>query len=309
MCRSTAPDERSPAAPRPPVQRHRRGNVVTLTLSQHLIVLGLLALDALVRGVRFQRLVPMPLARAVSVNLAGDAAASLTPVGIGADPVRYAAHQRAGSATSALLAAFGTELGVGLATMVLLAAALALVFSAAAAEWGRRLAVLFTPAWALRMAVLVILPAALSLAVLVRFRRRLPPRILHPVRAGFELMRRRPPGEIALVVALTMVSVAARTAILPVLAARVPGASSGLLVVGSFLLLFGQTSLPTPAGAGGVELGFVAGFSGLLRGRDVAGLLAVYRSYTLLLGLAVGAVLLLWRPRERRRGSPIRSPG
>jgi uncharacterized membrane protein YbhN (UPF0104 family) len=108
---------------------------------------------------------------------------------------------------------------------------------------------------------------------------------------------------------LTAVSMAARTAILPILVANHPGIDVGSVIPGSFALLFGQLALPTPAGAGGVELGFVGGFAGAMSARDLAALLIAWRAYTLILGAALGAVLLArgsferWTTRRRYNSS------
>jgi len=82
-----------------------------------------------------------------------------------------------------------------------------------------------------------------------------------------------------------------RTAILPVLAAGHAG-SLASLILGSFALLYGQLLLPTPAGVGAVELGFVGGFAGTLSAAAVAALLVAWRVYTLIVPAALGALLL-----------------
>jgi uncharacterized membrane protein YbhN (UPF0104 family) len=102
---------------------------------------------------------------------------------------------------------------------------------------------------------------------------------------------------------LTLLSMAARTAVLPVLAARVPGAHPTSLMASSFVLVFIQGVLPVPAGLGPVELGFAAWFAGTLRGGDVARLLLVWRFYTAALGAVAGAVLLV-RVGPRVRSGP-----
>jgi uncharacterized membrane protein YbhN (UPF0104 family) len=94
-----------------------------------------------------------------------------------------------------------------------------------------------------------------------------------------------------LAAALTTLSMAARTAILPVLAAGLPGLDPRAVILGSFALLYGQLALPTPAGAGAVELGFVGGFAESMSPRALAALLLGWRLYTLILGAALGGVL------------------
>jgi uncharacterized membrane protein YbhN (UPF0104 family) len=68
-------------------------------------------------------------------------------------------------------------------------------------------------------------------------------------------------------VPLTLVSIGARVAMLPVLAQALPDPPPlGVLVVGSFVIIHGQLFLPTPGGAGGVELMASAGAAGELGG-------------------------------------------
>ncbi|HXE58976.1 MAG TPA: hypothetical protein VNK43_13330, partial [Gemmatimonadales bacterium] len=92
---------------------------------------------------------------------------------------------------------------------------------------------------------------------------------------------------------LSLVNVVTRVAILPVLAATLPEPPPvGPTALGSFALLYSQLVLPTPSGAGAVELGFLGGAAGDLGGAERALLLA-WRFYTTglgaLLGLAIAA--------------------
>ena len=110
-------------------------------------------------------------------------------------------------------------------------------------------------------------------------------------------------------VPLTLVSAAARIAILPMLALTLPyDLPIAAVVVGSFVLLFSQLVLPTPAGAGVVELGFLGGAAGEM-GADETTLLLVWRFYTTIVGVALGFVLAGhrygWGPLlARRMGTP-----
>ncbi|MGH7514015.1 MAG: hypothetical protein ACREOQ_13965, partial [Gemmatimonadales bacterium] len=89
-----------------------------------------------------------------------------------------------------------------------------------------------------------------------------------------------------------------RVAILPVLALTLPDPPAmGPLVLGSFALLYSQLILPTPSGAGAVELGFLGGAAGDL-GAGEGGLLLAWRIYTngigVLLGVALAARIYGW---------------
>jgi hypothetical protein len=100
-------------------------------------------------------------------------------------------------------------------------------------------------------------------------------------------------------------------AVLPVLALTLPASPElGPLVLGSFALLYSQLVLPTPSGAGAVELGFLGGAAGDL-GSGAGWLLLAWRFYTngvgVLLGIALAAHAFGWpalRRLARRWGDP-----
>jgi uncharacterized membrane protein YbhN (UPF0104 family) len=92
-------------------------------------------------------------------------------------------------------------------------------------------------------------------------------------------------------VPMSVVNLAARVAILPVLASTLPEAPPlGPMLLGSFALLYSQLVLPTPSGAGAVELGFLGGAAGDLGDRS-GWLLLAWRIYTNGLGVVLGVVL------------------
>jgi len=96
-------------------------------------------------------------------------------------------------------------------------------------------------------------------------------------------------------VPLTVLNVATRVAILPLLAVTLSSPPPlGATVVGSFALLYSQAVLPTPAGAGAVELSFLGGAAGNLGSRE-ASLLVMWRLYTTLLPVVLGLVLGVYR--------------
>ena len=79
--------------------------------------------------------------------------------------------------------------------------------------------------------------------------------------------------------------VVARLAVLPVLVLALPGAPHlGAVWFGSFALLYGQMFVPTPAGAGAVDVGFLNGASGYV-GPDTTELSIVWRFYTTVTGI------------------------
>ena len=87
---------------------------------------------------------------------------------------------------------------------------------------------------------------------------------------------------------LSFLNVATRTAILPVLALTLPSPPEmGPMFLGSFALLYSQLVLPTPSGAGAVELGFLGGAAGDL-GERAGWLLLAWRFYTNGVGVLLG---------------------
>jgi len=140
--------------------------------------------------------------------------------------------------------------------------------------------------------------AAIAARWLLRFRHQLPTSPLTLLREAKRELAILPLPVIAGVVGTTLVSMAARTAILPVLAA-VPGIDLPTMLVASFGLVYVQTILPTPSGAGGVEVFFIAMFGAQLDAAGLATLLLAWRFYTTGISVLVGGGLLLrlgwWR--------------
>jgi uncharacterized membrane protein YbhN (UPF0104 family) len=123
--------------------------------------------------------------------------------------------------------------------------------------------------------------------------------VRRPIRRVLVYWRRLPIGVLILSIPLSFLNLATRVAILPVLALTLPHPPPlGPLAVGSFALLYSQLVLPTPSGAGAVELGFVSGAAGEL-GRAEGWLLLLWRWYTngigVVLGVALAARLYGWR--------------
>ena len=90
---------------------------------------------------------------------------------------------------------------------------------------------------------------------------------------------------------MSFLNLATRVAILPVLALTLPSPPAmGPLALGSFALLYSQLVLPTPSGAGAVELGFLGGAAGDL-GTGEGWLLLAWRFYTNGIGVILGVAL------------------
>jgi uncharacterized protein (TIRG00374 family) len=263
----------------------------------HAAALALVLADILVRALRLRLLLgtsPLPVRHAIAVNAIGDAASAVTPARIGGEPARFLALARHGVSPGPRVVALGAERIVDLALA-------GLVTTAVVAFLGGRgfadvdvIVARLTTGGALPWLVGVGIAVVVSAAMAVRLRHRVPTAVRRSLRDTLAAARGLPRSRVAAAGALTALSMAARVAILPVLlaGAGVPGPVLPA-AVGSFALLYAQLILPVPAGAGGVELGFVAGVSPLLTPAATATLLITWRIYTLVLpaGLGLGVWL------------------
>jgi uncharacterized membrane protein YbhN (UPF0104 family) len=85
------------------------------------------------------------------------------------------------------------------------------------------------------------------------------------------------------------------------------------MLLGSFALLYSQLVLPTPSGAGAVELGFLGGAAGDM-GEHQGWLLLAWRFYTNGIGVVIGiwlaAQIYGWPALRKlvRQGTELREP-
>jgi uncharacterized membrane protein YbhN (UPF0104 family) len=266
---------------------------VTIAPWQHAAALALAAFDVIVRGMRMQLLMPISLGRAVRVNAYGDAAATLTPARLGGELARFLGFRRERIVLEDTLSALGVELVADWVLVLLAGALLAGLYGAHLADYLRRLMMtLASPGLAWLVALAIVLGTAGGVA-LGRGRWRVPPALRGSLVASLRRARALSAGRLVVVGLLTVASIAARIIILPVLVWGLDRVSFGATLFGSFVLVFGQHVLPSPAGAGGVELGFLAGFGGVMPGADAALLLLSWRWYASLLPAGLGGVLLL----------------
>jgi uncharacterized membrane protein YbhN (UPF0104 family) len=234
--------------------------------SAHLACALLVALDVAARTLRMRVVLRsmghrLRLRRLLAIGLAGDAAGAVTPCRLGGDAVRILGLTRAGvPRPRAALAVVGDSVPTW-PVVLAMGAGLAWLY-------GRGLgATLTTAAIAVALAVVVVVVAAW---------RRL---------RGFS------PGSLWLSVPLTAIALAARVAILPVLASAVGGAPPcGQVALASLTLLQSQSFLPTPAGAGAVEAGFIAAWPA---GASAARTLLHWRLYTTAIAALLGGGVMM----------------
>ncbi len=263
-------------------------------LQAHLLCIALVAADLLVRAWRIQWIVQglghrLTVKDAFVLNAFGDAACALTPLRIGGEPARLAGMLRSGvPATAAFV---GISLEVLAAWPVIIVAAGWLAWRYAPAWWltaEPRLAAAAEGAWP--WIVVVLLASAIAWRYARRMTSPMARQLRRPVRRAFVYWRRMPRWPLLASLPLSLINLVTRVAILPVLALTLPDPPAlGPMALGSFALLYSQLILPTPSGAGAVELGFLGGAAGDL-GDNEGWLLLAWRFYT----NGIGVILGVW---------------
>jgi uncharacterized membrane protein YbhN (UPF0104 family) len=264
-------------------------------LEAHLVCLGLVAADLLARAWRIQWIVRglgyrMTVKDAFVLNAFGDAACALTPLRIGGEPARLAGMLRSGvPATAAFV---GISFEVLAAWPLIIAAAGWLIWTYAPAWWlsaGPHLSAAAADAWP--WLVLVLLLSLIAWGYARRVSSPLARQLRRPVRRILVYWRKMPSWPLLASMPLSLVNLGARVAILPVLALTLTSPPAlGPMTLGSFALLYSQMILPTPSGAGAVELGFLGGAAGDL-GEGQGWLLLAWRFYTSGIGVLLGVLL------------------
>jgi uncharacterized membrane protein YbhN (UPF0104 family) len=264
-------------------------------LEATLVCIALVAVDLIARAWRIQWIVqglghPIGFWDCFVLNAFGDAACALTPLRIGGEPARLTGMLRSRVPATAAFVAISLE--VLAAWPVILVGAGWLAWRYAPSWWsmaGPRLAEAATEAWPW-----VVLVAVVSAMVWWYARGVASPAVRHvrrPVRRAMVYWRRMPRWPLVASLPLSFLNLATRVAILPVLASTLPEPPAlWPMVLGSFGLLYSQMILPTPSGAGAVELGFLGGAAGDL-GSRAGWLLLAWRFYTNGVGVILGITL------------------
>lgn len=288
----------------------------------HGLCVGLVIADFVVRAWRTQCFLlglgqPLPFRVVFLHGLLGEAASSLTPLRMGGEPARAWAMRDAGVTATAAIVCVSVELLAALVVIGVTAIVIGLVL---APDWWAAVGpgVMRT---ALRRWPWVVAVVAIMLAAWWIGHRLLPDgarAIRGELQAAREHARELPAWPYIASVPLTVANIALRVAILPLLALSLGDPPPmGATITGSFVLLYSQGALPTPAGAGAVELGFLGGAVGEL-GAEEASLLFFWRFYTTAIGVILGALVALrmygWRAFPRalqgaRKGMPPTDEG
>ena len=258
-----------------------------------------MALDCLVRAWRIQLAVwtaggRLSFGDALRLNLYGEAASQLTPNRLGGEPARFLGLNEARLRPVTGLVAIGVEVAGEWPVFVLLGGALFVHYVPdwhdAARVWLHR-----HRAGELVTVELIALAVLLLVYLLQRLVRSgtIPHRARRQWRVALAHVRRAPWWVLGVMAVLTVVSLASRALILPALAWGVAVAPPfAVMFFGALALLHAPVVVPLPAGGGGVDVAFVAGFAGDFGSQQVP-MLLLWRFYTvvLLTGLGVYAMI------------------
>jgi uncharacterized membrane protein YbhN (UPF0104 family) len=270
---------------------------MSLMLAQ-LVCLALVVADLWARAWRIQLLVRgiganLSLRDAFALNVIGDGASAVTPLRLGGEPARIGVMIASGVPVPAVLVASGYEVLITWPVLIGVAGLLGWAFGSAWwAEAGPRFLEAVVAWWPWLIGIVFV-----GILAWLGARRWKPlagdERVRTLLRATVSQWREMPWGRVAFSIPPTVVSILTRTAILPVLVLTIPDPPAiGPVILGSFALLYSQLVLPTPAGVGAVEFGFLAGAAGTM-GASLILVLALWRFYTTGIGLIAAGWLVV----------------
>lgn len=265
----------------------------------HVLALGLLALDTMFRAWRIQLAVSVAGGKlafqdAFRLNLYGEAAAALTPNRLGGEPARFVGLTESGLRPVMAMVAIGVEVAGEWPVFAISAVWMVLHYAPdwrfQAGVWLRhhRAGELVT----IELAVLAVLVVIYLLQRLTRAGR-LRHRVRRQWRVAWAHVRRGPHWMLLVGALLTAASVAARALILPALALGDPNDPGfAKMFFGALVLIHAPLALPLPAGGGGVEVLFMSGFAGDFGTRQVW-MLVAWRFYTSFVLTALGVYAMI----------------
>ena len=266
----------------------------------HLLAILLLAIDCIARAWRIELATGAAGGRlsfqdGLRLNLYGEAACTFTPNRLGGEPARFLGMTWSGLRVVQALVALGVEVAAEWPVFGIVAVALAAYY---VPDWSAAADRFLTHSLArdllgIELIALVALLVIWTLQRLVR-----PGAIRHRVRRQWRValahVRRAPWWVLFGGALLTVISLAARALILPVLVWGHPDAPSfGVMFFGSLALLHAPLVVPLPSGGGGIEVAFLSGFAGDFGPGHQVMTLLLWRFYTTILLTVLGVYLLV----------------
>jgi len=266
----------------------------------HLLAILLLAIDCIARAWRIELATGAAGGRlsfqdGLRLNLYGEAACTFTPNRLGGEPARFLGMTWSGLRVVQALVALGVEVAAEWPVFGIVAIALAAYY---VPDWSAAADRFLTHSLArdllgIELVALVALLVIWTLQRLVR-----PGAIRHRVRRQWRValahVRRAPWWVLFGGALLTVISLAARALILPVLVWGHPDAPSfGVMFFGSLALLHAPLVVPLPSGGGGIEVAFLSGFAGDFGPGHQVMTLLLWRFYTTILLTVLGVYLLV----------------
>ncbi len=272
----------------------------------HLVCAGFVAADLWSRSYRMQVMVAgagshLRFRDSFTLTAFGDAAAAVTPWRAGGEIGRILGARFSRVPTSVIIAVLSVETVI---VYVLAAAVGAWLTARFGGDWLSLVRQQQSGAWSLEPGVVY---AAAVITLLMLFVivgvPQIRGRIVGAVRGlakARDAIRGLPASAVLWCIGLSVISLVARVGVLPVLAWAYSGAPPGAMALVSFALVHGQMALPTPGGAGPIELAFTEGAVGFThRAGLVLGWWRVYMTLTpVIVGFGLGALVygrLAWQ--------------
>ena len=274
----------------------------------HLVALAAVALEVLTRAAKIgwsaQALrIPLPYGLSVRTCLGGDFGAAITPSRSGAEPARFLILAEGGLTPADVLMILFMELFLEMLSLVVIAIGLAIGFRESGAVMGTIVtmiggyaAVILSvgafgayvartnahgppPRWALRFG----LNAGRWRRIQIQLR---------SLRTSIDFLKHAQLGMMTLSLLASIVHVALRLTILPVLVYSLGAVHADLsrLVLWPLAFLYGGAVVPLPGGGGVIEVAFRQLFHNMMSRNVLASALVWWRFYTLYLYILLGAI-------------------
>ncbi|HEX7939057.1 MAG TPA: lysylphosphatidylglycerol synthase domain-containing protein [Gemmatimonadaceae bacterium] len=285
------------------------GVALTIPPVAHLLALAAFVIEVVARSLKMSwsaRAVgtSLPFLTAVRTSLGGDFGASITPARAGAEPTRYLILAESGIARPALIVILYTELFFEMISLVIVAAAMLLVYRAS-----RTAALTMAGVVGTYSATILSIAAAGVFLANARVGDAPPPwaqrvkltggrwafvlRWVERVRSTVVAFRTMDVRWGVASCLASVVHVAVRFTILPMIVLTIagPAVPLGPLVLWPFTLIYGANVMPAPGGGGAVELVFRASLGHAIPAPAFAAALVWWRFYTFYLYIALGALV------------------